>query len=276
MSDPVHKTIAEGFEDAIKQLNENNPTATNTQDVGGKLQVLEYHVLMKGGIVKKRQCALQMIINPWAWPKQCPTIDILGVEWTGTLPQGVISISEGEGRFRLTTKGSSLRENWAENQSLSALQIASTKWLEEHSRKIKVRPGHPVKNRSSFGLFYPGGMRRLLDNLETMAENKNWVLLNRDAEARQKQMEADQLKVQILKTESEILRSKSMDDLDVIDLSQFEGETLDRLTEMLEERREEFSWSFEDIVHEDENSMEQESYTPRKSRRLSDFNQEEE
>ena len=79
-----------------------------------------------------------------------------------------------------------------------------------------------------------------------------------------------------MKTESEILRTKSMDDLDAIDLSQFEGETLDRLTEMLEERREEFSWSFEDIVHEDENPMEQESYTPRKSRRLSDFNQEEE
>lgn len=276
MTEPVHKTISEGFEDAIQELNDNNSTAISTQDVGGKLQVLEFTVSIKDGIVKKRHCALQMIINPWAWPKQCPTIDILGIEWIGTPPSGVIQIDEGEGRYRLTVKGSTLRETWAENQSLSGLQMASTSWLEQHRQKFKVRSGHPRKNRSSYGLLYPGGMRRLLDNLTTAAENKNWLLLNREAEAREKRMEEDRLKVQVLKTESEILKAKSLEDLETIDLSQFDGDQLSSLSEMLEERRDEFSWSFEDIIVEDEALTEKETYTPRKSRRISDFKHEEE
>ena len=124
-------------------------------------------------------------------------------------------------------------------------------------------------------------MRRLLENLETAAENKNWVLLNRDAEARQKQMAEDKLKVEIMKTESEILRAKSVEDLDAIDMSQFDdnqqtsnGDML--LLDMLEERREEFSWSFEDVIHEDVDLGEKENFTPRKSRRISDFKHEEE
>ena len=111
----------------------------------------------------------------------------------------------------------------------------------------------------------------MLDNLETAAENKNWVLLNRDSEARLVKMEEEELKIEVLKVESAVLKAKGEDELDDIDLSEFDGEQLAALKEMLDDKREEFSWSYDDITAPDEDPMDTSGYQPRKSRRISDL-----
>ena len=166
--------ISSDFDEALSILDDISPNGVTS--VFELLHVVEYQI--ETGIygTKSGVVTVQFIVNPWAWPNLIPTVDLVGVYIRE--PSEAILIDSTVGRYRLTDNGSSLREWWANERSMTDLFDAVSGWISIHHNLFSFPEGHPQPLSMGFGLCYPRGIAELLVQLSIKAERDNLNLLD--------------------------------------------------------------------------------------------------
>ena len=201
----------------------------------------------------KNSFFLQIVINPWAFKSVPPVVEIANI--TTRFRNGsffkIQELDSTEGRYKiifddevksLWKKHFDLRMLWDEAISPAIEEIKS----QITYRNLNIKPG-------AWSLFFPGGVKKHLDRLESKSQSEGWNLLDEQASdlyrenliAKQKAAEA-QLKVKIESFKLEIEKSESLEELEKIIASQ-EADFVENLDKETKKRIEKKRESFEEI-----------------------------
>ena len=227
--------IEEGFEEALSQLSDS--LGQPVRSVLDRLYVVEFAVRTRGS---RKNCTVQFIVNPWSWPKQAPTVDLVGVDYND-LPTGVSAVPDsfgafGEGRFRLTGMGSELRQAWERGTTMASFaRDVVAPWVTKQGSNVRVRSN--PSNRGAYDLLYPGGVFELHEIMQNRAREKNLRLLDRTEEAVERRRMEQEENLVLERTRTAILAAEDLKSLDAVDLSILPEESREDLEALLSERR---------------------------------------
>ena len=201
----------------------------------------------------KNSFFLQVIINPWAFKSVPPVVEIANIKSkfrNGSFFK-VEELDSTEGRYKIIFDDE-VKSLWKKHFDLTMLwDEAISPAVEEIKsqityRNLNIKPG-------AWSLFFPGGVKKHLDRLESKSQSEGWNLLDEQASdlyrdnliAKQKAAEV-QLKAKIESFKLEIEKSESLEELEKIITSQ-DGDFVENLDEETTGRIQKKRDSFEEI-----------------------------
>lgn len=201
----------------------------------------------------KNSFFLQIIINPWAFKSVLPVVEIANINSkfrNGSFFK-IEELDLTEGRYKIVFDDE-VKQGWKKHFDLAMLwNEAISPAIEEIKsqityRNLNIKPG-------AWSLFFPGGVKKHLDRLESKSESEGWNLLDEQASdlhrenliAKQKAAEV-QLKAKIENFKLEVEKSESLDELENIISSQ-DSDFVENLDDETNERLEKKRESFEEI-----------------------------
>jgi hypothetical protein len=165
---------------------------------------------------------------------------MVGVDYNN-LPTGVAAVPDsfgafGEGRFRLTEKGSELRQAWGRGTTMASFaRDVVAPWVAKQGSNVRVRAN--PSNRGAYDLLYPGGVFELHEKMRNHAREKNLRLLDRTEEAVERRRMEQEATLELERARTAILAADNLETLNAVDLSILPEESREDLEALLSKRR---------------------------------------